>query len=282
MGRTFLSLLCLAACSLLPSSSWAEPGQVPEIKPISATVPFEILRTKHLAVKVMVNGKGPYRVIYDTGAPITLLNNKVAKEAELVSQDTAKMPAFFGMRGQMLVKKLELGNLVAEDTPVIVMDHPLLKAFSQVLGPVDGIIGFPFFARYRTTIDYQLETITFVAVDYRPTNMMDAILLLMMDPKEKPAKKNFSSSAVWGFTVDKAKEDQEAGVDIKEVVPGSAAEAAGFQPGDRLLILDGTWTDSVVDCYRAASGVQVGRTVTARIKRKDQELEKKITPRAGL
>ena len=51
-------------------------------KPV--VVPFELLPSGHMTVMVKVNGKGPYRLIFDTGAPITLLNNKVAKEAGLL------------------------------------------------------------------------------------------------------------------------------------------------------------------------------------------------------
>ncbi len=48
-------------------------------KPV--TVPFEMLKTKHMAIMIKVNGKGPYRVIFDTGSPVVLLNNKTAKNA---------------------------------------------------------------------------------------------------------------------------------------------------------------------------------------------------------
>src|SRR4051794_31555486 len=62
-------------------------------------VPFEILKTGHMTVQVKVNGKGPYRLIFDTGAPINLLNNKIAKEAGLLKG--VRQPAFalFGSMG---------------------------------------------------------------------------------------------------------------------------------------------------------------------------------------
>src|SRR5262249_457786 len=49
----------------------------PEVKTV--TVPFELLKTQHMVVEAKINGKGPYRLIFDTGAPVNLLNNKVAK-----------------------------------------------------------------------------------------------------------------------------------------------------------------------------------------------------------
>ena len=48
---------------------------------------------------------------------------------------------------------------------------------------------------------------------------------------------------------------------IKEVLPGSPAAAAGLKVGDRLLTLDGRWTDSLADLYTAAGYVKPGETV---------------------
>ena len=62
------------------------PAPAAEPAPVSA--PFEILEkgellSGHMALQVKINGKGPYRMIFDTGAPITLMNNKIAKEADV-------------------------------------------------------------------------------------------------------------------------------------------------------------------------------------------------------
>src|SRR6516162_2874275 len=108
-----------------------------DVKP--AVVPFEILATRHLAVKIKINGKGPYRVIFDTGAPVSLIDTKIAKEAGVIGEKVK--PGFFGMAGEQKVEKLELGELKVENIRVIVMDHPALTAVTKVLGPVDGILG---------------------------------------------------------------------------------------------------------------------------------------------
>src|SRR5947209_5834954 len=77
-------------------------------KPV--TVPFELLRTKHIAIQVKVNGKGPYRLIFDTGAPITLLNTKVGTEAGLIKKGQPR-PLFnlFNATGFTKIGKLEVG-----------------------------------------------------------------------------------------------------------------------------------------------------------------------------
>src|SRR5207253_7819976 len=96
----------------------------------------------HMAVQVKVNGKGPYRLIFDTGAPIILVSNKVAKEAGLFGSSGKRPagPAVFAMPGQVRVKKLEIGGQSAEDLPAVVIDHPTVKAIADVFGPIDGIV----------------------------------------------------------------------------------------------------------------------------------------------
>jgi Aspartyl protease/PDZ domain len=265
---------------LLSSSAQAQGASVAPEKP--AVVPFEILKTKHMAVQIKVNGKGPYRVIFDTGAPITLVNNKIAKEAELKPSGAGAggLP-LFGMRGGSTVKTLELGDLKAENTAVIIMDHPALKAVSQVLGPVDGIVGFPFFARYRVELDYQAMTMSFQPSGFEPPDVLAGLMTMMTNAKARP-KRVFAPNSLFGFSVSKEKEDEEPGVNVTGVVADSPAATAGLKTGDRLLILDASWTDSVEDCYRAAAGVTPDQGVKAKLKRGEKEMEIVIKPAAGL
>ena len=64
------------------------------------------------------------------------------------------------MPGQVRIARLEVAGVVSKDLNAIVIDHPTVKAIAEVFGPIDGIIGFPFFARFRTTIDYQAGQIS--------------------------------------------------------------------------------------------------------------------------
>src|SRR5215472_11945129 len=100
------------------------PGKM--VKPV--VVPFEVLKTGHMTVMVKVNGKGPYKLIFDTGAPITLLNNKVAKEAGLLKGMRKPLFSFFGSMGDVKVKELDVGGQKAANIVAIVMDHPTVEA----------------------------------------------------------------------------------------------------------------------------------------------------------
>ena len=95
-----------------------------------------------------------------------MLSNRAAEESGAVAK-SAPRSFLMGMRGEAKIKTLEVGDLKAKDISVIVLDHPTLKALGGFLGrPLDGIIGFTFFARYRTTIDYQARRMTLEPVDF--------------------------------------------------------------------------------------------------------------------
>jgi hypothetical protein len=282
--RAAFKLVLLAGLVAVPVAATGQdtPDQKPaDEKPV--VVPFELLRSRHMALEVKLNGKGPYRLIFDTGAPMNLINNKIAKESGVLSEK-AKRPAFgmFGMMGQHQIKTLEIGGAKLENVQVVVMDHPTVAAISQVLGPIDGIVGFPFFARYRMTIDYQKKELTLVPNGYKPGDYLEGLMTKLMNAQNQKDPTVIAPAAVWGLVVDKEKGDEDAGVTVKEVLAGGAADAAGLKPGDRLLTLDGRWTDSVSDTFAAASLVKPGREVELVVRRGDKELKLKAKPAKGV
>src|SRR5919199_1754519 len=74
--------------------------------------------------------KGPFDLIFDVGAPITLLTNRAALDSGTIKAD-APRSFLFSIRGESQVETLEVGELTARDLPVIVLDHPLLKAMGD-------------------------------------------------------------------------------------------------------------------------------------------------------
>jgi PDZ domain/Aspartyl protease len=273
-------LLLLLAASL--SLAQAPKG---DDKPAPVAVPFELLPSRHMLVKVLVNGKGPFMLIFDTGAPMMLVNNKLAKEAGVIGPNTKK-PAFalFGSAGQFDIKTIELGDLKAENVKTVVMDHPTVEAIASFFKkPIDGIVGFPFFARYRTTVDYQAKELTFVPNGYEPKDLMQTMMAALMaaSSRQPGDVKVVAAAGQWGLVVDKDADDENDGVDVKDVRPGSASAAAGLKTGDRLLTLDGRWTDSVTDTVQAAGYVKPGQAVPVKVKRGGKDMTLTVTPRAG-
>jgi hypothetical protein len=264
----------------------ALPADTPGKKqPKPVTVPFELLRSGHMAVQVKANGKGPYKLIFDTGAPLSLVNNKLAREAGLLEGMPKPLLPIFGTMGETKIKTLEVGDAREHNIPAIVMDHPTVEQISRVLGtPIHGIVGFPFFARFKMTLDYQAKTLTLAPSTYKPPDVMKAlnnVLTGLLFSTTMPARQ-IAPAGQWGLSASKRSGDDEAGVDVKSVVPGSAAHKAGLKSGDRLLTLDGRWTDSMEDLYDAAGYVKAGTTVVVRVKRGETEMDLKVTPAKGM
>ena len=69
----------------LQRTATAKPDKA---KPI-AVVPFEMLPTNHMLVEARINGKGPYHLIFDLGAPVTLLSNRVSEATGVVKASCA-------------------------------------------------------------------------------------------------------------------------------------------------------------------------------------------------
>jgi len=249
--------------------------------PGKATVKFEMLPSNHMVVRARINGKGPYRLVFDLGAPITLLSNRAGEASGVVKAD-APRSFLFAMRGEAEVKTLEVGDLTAKDVPVIVFDHPALKALGGFFrGPLDGIMGYTFFARYKTTIDYQAHTMTFEPVDFEVRNLLKDLPERMAGPKVA-RRRVLAPGGLWGLSVGNPAAPDAPGVPIRTVLPDSPASRAGLKPGDILTTLDGRWTTSVADTYAAASGVSAGEAVPVVVLRDGEELTLTVTPKPGL
>ena len=246
--------------------------------PAAKAAPLSLMKTRHTAVQVRVNGAGPFRLIFDTGSPVTFFGNAAALKAGLLSADQAKRPALLGLRGRTVAKTVEIGGMAVRDIPVMVLDHPTIQQIAQVDGPVDGIIGLSFFGRFKTTLDYSRSEILLQPGDFQPKEVTEALSSRLFN--RQPGKRTIASSGLWGVRVEKP--DEEPGVRIAEVFAGGAAHAAGLNPGDRLLTLDGRWTDSIQDTYEAAALVKPGTAANVRVFREGKELELVVTPRSGL
>ena len=212
-------------------------------------VPLEILKTGHIVVSVKVNDKGPYRLLFDTGAPVTLISSKIATEAKVIKPSLGF--ALFGAGGQANIESLELGNLKTQNNSVIVMDHPTIKVLSKFFGPIEGIIGFSTYSRYKLTIDYKNSSISFFPNGYIPQDTIKAMMDRLM--ANNKTRETLCSKGVWGFEVQKLETDTAEGLDIISVVPNSVMAKAGLKKGDRILSFNNIWTDSLEDLFYASS-----------------------------
>jgi hypothetical protein len=261
----------------VPAPSMVKPDKAD----INSVVPFVMLPTNHMLVEARINDKGPYHLIFDLGAPITLLNNRVSEATGVVKANTPRS-FLFGMRGEAEVGRLQVGELKATKLPVIVLDHPVLTTLEEMTRhQIDGLMGFTFFARYKTTIDYQTHQMTFAPIDYQVRDLLKELPDRLLGPKVV-RRRVLAPSGLWGIRLGKPTGGLNSpGVPITEVYPGSAAARAGLRPHDVLITLDGRWTTSIVDVFRAAADIRPGQKAAVVIQRDGEDQVLTIRPSDG-
>jgi hypothetical protein len=260
----------------------APPPAKPGTPGTKSVVPFEMLVSNHMLVEASINDKGPFFLIFDLGAPITLLNNR-SSEAAGVVKPNAPRSFLFGMRGEAVVDRLKVGRLTAEKLPVIILDHPVLKALEDATGrPIDGIMGFTFFARFKTTIDYHAHEMTFEPITYEVRDLLKELPDRLMRPKVAE-RHVVAPSGLWGLRVGEPSNGLSSqGVPIVKIFDRSPASIAGLKSGDLLCTVDGRWITSIADVYHAAAKVAPGHKIDVLINRDGKEMTLSITPSDGI
>jgi predicted aspartyl protease len=124
--------------------------------PRTTRIRFRINRTGNLiVVQAIINGKGPYDMIVDTGASTTLITPIVARRTGVrMDGATAKATGANGNTTATLARSnsFALGSIEVKNLQVAVMS---LTAVSRATGlRVGGVIGFNFLKHFRVTIDY--------------------------------------------------------------------------------------------------------------------------------
>ena len=125
----------------------------------SDTVPFRLLNN-HVYVQALVNGKGPYTFIVDTGGH-TLLSPRVVAEAGLKPVGEAVTSGAgdgHSTTGFVHFDEIAIGQVRLRDEigfATAIYDRSIEGI------PVDGMIGFELIRRMVTQIDYGRHTLTF-------------------------------------------------------------------------------------------------------------------------
>ena len=281
MRRTLFCLLAIAAMTG-PLAAQSPPA-VPADKVAAKTVAFKLLPSRHMLIRAEINGKGPFSLIFDTGAPINLVSSGLAKKAGIKS---GGFSLFSGPK-PVNVKSFTVDNVTAANLPVLVMDHPTVETISEVFedkyGPIDGIIGFPFFARYAMTVDYQRQRLTLIPNGYKPGDYLgDLIGRINQLSEDANRPRVVAPAGLWGVSVSKPDGDEKGGVVVDGVADTGPAGIAGLRKGDRLLTIDGRWTDTVADTFQAVALVRPGRSVVVVYERDGQKRRAKVVPKTGL
>jgi Aspartyl protease/PDZ domain len=120
----------------------------------TTTIPFELV-DNHVALPVTIDGKGPFRFLFDTGGS-NIIDADVAKQLGLGATGTASGSGVGSATESInfaVVDALGVGDATLRKQVFAVA--PVHAGFGMSSGkPVDGLIGFEVLARFVTTFDY--------------------------------------------------------------------------------------------------------------------------------
>jgi membrane-associated protease RseP (regulator of RpoE activity) len=154
MRRTIrLSLLFLVLT--VAGTSSAQPA-VQSTTAAPVTIPFELV-SRHIMVKVRINGSRPLSFVFDTGDKVGIVDSEVAKELGLK------------LEGQVHIGGAGADTLPGSFVKEATWSLPGLEGFSQPVSltlplgrmasrfghDFDGIIGSDFIRQYVVEVDYQ-------------------------------------------------------------------------------------------------------------------------------
>ena len=155
-GLTSRSLLAEPNISShLPGGGEDFAGSLADPEPLFAA-PTRLDRIGRVMTQVMVNGKGPFRFVIDTGASRSTLAPHLAKSLGLTQPGRNVM--LNGVTGAaevstVVVNSLEIGALKFENQHLPVI-------FTSIMGNADGILGVAGFQDQRIDVDFKRDRVS--------------------------------------------------------------------------------------------------------------------------
>jgi predicted aspartyl protease len=159
MKVTFTYILAILFLSLSSSvGSYSQTATTNEV----VEVPFDFYRNA-IIVQTKINGKGPFNMLFDTGADPSVIDLNTAREIGLKI-------ASFGHQGsgggtdinltyETKLPSVELGSLHASKIEALAVD---LSKMSEALGkPLQGVLGYSLLKNRVVRIDYLKRIVRF-------------------------------------------------------------------------------------------------------------------------
>jgi predicted aspartyl protease len=131
-------------------------GALADPEPLFAA-PTRLDRIGRVMTPVMVNGKGPFRFVIDTGANRSTLAPHLAKALNL-EPSVGRNVMLNGVTGALEVPTVHVDSLEIGALKFVEQDLPVI--FTSIMGNADGILGVAGFHDQRIDVDFKRDRVS--------------------------------------------------------------------------------------------------------------------------
>ena len=124
------------------------------------SVPLRMVGDRLVVVPVVVNGRGPFDFLLDTGTTTTVIDPELAEELALHSTDRVSMMTPGGERAvpRGRLESVTVGAKTVEGLEALFQD---LGGIRRVDGSIRGVLGQPFLSRFNYLLSYKRRRLEF-------------------------------------------------------------------------------------------------------------------------
>jgi predicted aspartyl protease len=132
---------------------WVESAVAAESDTDTTPITAATDAASHLMVEVLINGRGPYHFVVDTGADRTILATEVAVELGLFRGEKVMLEGVVRavLAETVSIRTLSFGSITCR--------HLVVPTLSRSLLDADGYLGLDFLDGHRVTFDFKNHTL---------------------------------------------------------------------------------------------------------------------------
>jgi len=254
---------------LLAAAVLAAPTDGPAAPPQQTyKVPYSLTAAKHVLVRAKVNGKGPFNLILDTGAPVLVLAKKVAEPLRLNATNNWATLDRLSIEGGV-----ELTQVQARLDDLFQLEG--MNGLGMAGVEIHGLAGYPILARFRITYDFTQPKLTWVPTNHTPDELpkfgrgsapggLDALGQVMKSVGKFFGLNRLPPPGPRGFLGLTARATAD-GVEIDSVILDGPAAKAGLKAGDRIAQVAGQPVGSLTALGQTLARVGPGERLAIEI-----------------
>ena len=191
--RLMVALLICFGCSMSAEQSF---GQAASDFHFDSSDHATIPTTNGVVFDAMINGRGPFQLIFDTGAGVNILNPAVIAQLGLTAESS---PISIGAMGGSVearafhTDEVRIGNLALQRQTFFSIQLP----WPDGTGPV-GAVGYEVMRQLVVTVDYAQQRLTF----FDPPGLSIAVAarrLRWNQIRNKSSSKPVLAAVLWGI-----------------------------------------------------------------------------------